>query len=435
MSTADVEERPRTLRRRAKKALRGVLMRLSLHTVPYLYLGYMWLVYRTSRVETFGPHPHELRRLCGGGVYALWHDEVFFVAYAFREYRGSTLASRGDAGAVITRMLELCRFEVFRGGSTTGRQRGSTAVVNDMIAHIRERPGVVYGITTDGSKGPVYRMKPGAVRIAVESDAAIGVVKTWCRRYFRLPTWDRTLVPLPFNHVVHVFSGPIVPDASARTPEGFDALCERVELQLCRVSAWARRLCEGLPLPRDWIDRFPERVRDEMARAEEPELFLGAGGAATLAGRRTPEMPNFAEIPWIAEHIRLYRTDPEKAHQWDSSALGGPGLLPTLLLTTKGRKTGEPRPSPLIYGTDGDAYVVIASKGGMPSHPLWYRNLEASPECELQVGAKKLRARARTAHGAERERLWKQMVAVYPPYTDYQKNTERTIPVVVLDPI
>ena len=145
-------------------------------------------------------------------------------------------------------------------------------------------------------------------------------------------------------------------------------------------------------------------------------------------------MPNFSEIPWIAEHIELYRTDPEKAHMWDSTPLGGPGLLPTLLLTTKGRKSGEPRALPLIYETVDDSYVVIASKGGMPEHPLWFRNLEARPECELQVAAKSLTARARVAEGEERERLWDQLAELYPPYLDYQKATERTIPVVVLDP-
>jgi deazaflavin-dependent oxidoreductase (nitroreductase family) len=146
-------------------------------------------------------------------------------------------------------------------------------------------------------------------------------------------------------------------------------------------------------------------------------------------------MADFSEIPWIAEHIALYRSDPEKARLWDSTPVGGPGVLPTLLLTTTGRKSGEPRALPLIYGEAGDAYVVIASKGGMPTHPLWYRNLEAHPDCELDVGARQVSARARTAVGEERERLWKQMAGIYPPYDAYQKNAgERTIPVVVLDP-
>jgi deazaflavin-dependent oxidoreductase (nitroreductase family) len=146
-------------------------------------------------------------------------------------------------------------------------------------------------------------------------------------------------------------------------------------------------------------------------------------------------MANFSEIPWIAEHIELYKTDPEKAHMWDAKAAGGSGQLPTLLLTTTGRKSGEPRALPLIYGKAGDSYIIIASKGGMPTHPIWYLNLEAKPECELMVGAKAVSARARVVTGQERARIWSQMAKIYPPYLDYQKATEREIPVIVLDPI
>jgi deazaflavin-dependent oxidoreductase (nitroreductase family) len=147
-------------------------------------------------------------------------------------------------------------------------------------------------------------------------------------------------------------------------------------------------------------------------------------------------MTDFSQIPWIAEHIELYRTDPEKAHMWDSSALGGPGVLPTLLLTTIGRKSGEPRPLPLIYGEANGAYVIVASKGGMPTHPVWFLNLEANPECDLMVGPKAVKARARVAEGEEREALWKQMAEIYAPYEDYKKSAgDRVIPVVVLDPV
>lgn len=145
-------------------------------------------------------------------------------------------------------------------------------------------------------------------------------------------------------------------------------------------------------------------------------------------------MANFSEIPWIAKHIALYKSDPEKAHDWDSAPLGGPGILPTLLLTTIGRNSKEPRSLPLIYGSHGDSYVIIASKGGLPDHPLWYRNLEADPKCTLQVGAKAVTGVARVAEGDEREEIWNKMVEIYPPYTDYKKATERTIPVVVVDP-
>ena len=138
---------------------------------------------------------------------------------------------------------------------------------------------------------------------------------------------------------------------------------------------------------------------------------------------------------WIREHIELYMTDPEAAHMWDSSALGGPGILPTLLLTTTGRKSGEPKPLPLIYKKVGDDYVVIASKGGAPAHPVWYLNLKAEPDCEIKVGTLDVAVTARDAEGEERADLWRQLAEIYPPYDDYQARAgDRRIPVVVLQP-
>ncbi len=147
------------------------------------------------------------------------------------------------------------------------------------------------------------------------------------------------------------------------------------------------------------------------------------------------------EIPeslpaWISEHIKLYYEDPEKAHLWDATSAGGSGFLPTLLLVTKGRKSGALRPLPLIYKKVGDDYVIIASKGGAPKHPVWYLNLLANPDCEIRVGSNILRARMRVAEGQERKSLWSEMVAVYAPYDAYQKYAgDREIPVVVLEPV
>ena len=143
-----------------------------------------------------------------------------------------------------------------------------------------------------------------------------------------------------------------------------------------------------------------------------------------------------AELPdWIREHIELYMSDPEAAHMWDSSSLGGPGVLPTLLLITRGRKSGELKPLPLIYKKVGDAYVVIASKGGAPAHPAWYLNLLAEPDCEIKVGTLDVAVTARDAEGEERADLWRQLAEIYPPYDDYQARAgDRRIPVVVLQP-
>lgn len=144
---------------------------------------------------------------------------------------------------------------------------------------------------------------------------------------------------------------------------------------------------------------------------------------------KAPALPD-----WIQDHIKLYLEDPEKAHMWDSSALGGPGVLPTLLLTTTGNKSGEPRMLPLIYGKIESGYVIIASKGGFPSHPSWYLNLEKTPTAHIRVGPEEYNVKARTAEGEEREVLWKMMAGIYAPYNDYQAAaTSREIPVVVLD--
>lgn len=135
---------------------------------------------------------------------------------------------------------------------------------------------------------------------------------------------------------------------------------------------------------------------------------------------------------WIADHVRLYQRDPDKGHLWNPG--GGESVLPTLLLTTTGRKSGKERLLPLIYKKVGDDYVIIASKAGAPDHPAWYVNLVANPLCGVQVGHDVFKARARTAEGEERENLWQQLKEVYPPYDDYQKTAgSRRIPVVVLE--
>ena len=105
-----------------------------------------------------------------------------------------------------------------------------------------------------------------------------------------------------------------------------------------------------------------------------------------------------------------------------------------LLLTTTGRKTGQPRTTPLMYLEDGENLVVIASNGGNPRHPNWWLNLQKSPQAEVQLRSEKRRVKAEEATGEERERLWRAVVEVYSGYEGYQKSTEREIPVVVLRP-
>jgi deazaflavin-dependent oxidoreductase (nitroreductase family) len=126
------------------------------------------------------------------------------------------------------------------------------------------------------------------------------------------------------------------------------------------------------------------------------------------------------------DHVERYRaTDGEEGHDWQGAH--------TLLLTTTGRKSGEPRTSPLIYAPHGDAYMVVASKGGWPDPPAWYLNLSENPEVEVQVKDDVFRARARTAGPEEKPEMWRTMASEWPAYDDYQRNTDREIPVVVLE--
>jgi deazaflavin-dependent oxidoreductase (nitroreductase family) len=153
------------------------------------------------------------------------------------------------------------------------------------------------------------------------------------------------------------------------------------------------------------------------------ELVDDVGGTSSMAAaRRTKAVELFWRI-----HPHLYR--------WSGGRLGGKLLgLPVLLLDTIGRKSGRARTNALTYLPDGSAYVVIASFVGEPRHPAWLLNLRAAAEAQIQVGSRRIAVRAREAVGAERERLWSEVVARLPDYAEYQSRTERKIPVVVLEP-
>jgi proline iminopeptidase len=153
--------------------------------------------------------------------------------------------------------------------------------------------------------------------------------------------------------------------------------------------------------------------------------------AVMAEAKLAPNLPD-----WMVQHANRYlASGGTEGHMYKINVPGrGEITAPALLLTTIGRKSGDKFIFPLFYGTDGNNYFVVASKGGAPEHPGWYRNLLANPEVEIQVGARKLKTRARTATGEERARLWSKALDFWPPYADYALKTQREIPVVVLDP-
>ena len=136
---------------------------------------------------------------------------------------------------------------------------------------------------------------------------------------------------------------------------------------------------------------------------------------------------------WQQRHVALYmKTDGAEGHLVDF----GPTMpdIPTLLLQTTGRKSKTAQTTPLIYGKDGNGFVIVASKGGAPQHPAWFLNLRDDPQVRFQVGGKKYRGHARIVTGGDHHRLYAMMTGIYPPYRDYQAKTAREIPVVVLEP-
>lgn len=150
------------------------------------------------------------------------------------------------------------------------------------------------------------------------------------------------------------------------------------------------------------VNRKPDRAAAERARAGDIDLTL------------------FGD-----EHVRRYEeTDGAEGYIWNGA--------PILVLTTIGRRSGKPRKHALIYGTDGDDVILVASKGGAPDHPQWYENLVANPEVKVQVLGDRYDGIARTASPEEKARLWPVMTELWPAYDDYQQRTDRDIPVVII---
>jgi deazaflavin-dependent oxidoreductase (nitroreductase family) len=139
-----------------------------------------------------------------------------------------------------------------------------------------------------------------------------------------------------------------------------------------------------------------------------------------------PEEVHDSPTGWVNAHIRRYvESDGERGQRWQG--------VDTLLLTTRGRRSGLLRRTALIFGTDGDRLLVVASKGGATKHPQWYLNLVEDPDVEVQVGADRFPATARPATAREKPGLWKIMSAIWPAYDGYQAKTDRDIPVVILE--
>jgi len=247
------------------------LVWLGVHTVPRLYVLYMALVWRTSRIDVNDfLRGHQIIEAHRGAVSLVLHQDVLLMGYGIPKlgFPLHTLASVGDAGEIITRALELCGFTVFRGGTASRASRRRLGVMRSMIRHMRENDRVVYGITVDGSKGPIYQMKEGGIAIARSCRVPVVVARIWSSRCLQLRTWDRTAIPLPFGRIDVRLSGPFFPpdDAAGEIEaERFRLDCERKLIELAAASH----------------DRFGQARPAELAAAGERNAAARAAlGAA-----------------------------------------------------------------------------------------------------------------------------------------------------------
>ena len=163
--------------------------------------------------------------------------------------------------------------------------------------------------------------------------------------------------------------------------------------------------------------------------AEHPEVETGVDDPRRSA-------------PWVVDVIRVMSRLNTWAYRVSGGRVGGNwrvgsalrAPVPVCLLTTTGRKSGEPRTVPLLHIPDGDRVLLVASQGGLPKHPQWYRNILVNPDVTLQVGRRTRAMTAREATPAERAELWPRLVERYADFADYQANTSRVIPVVICEP-
>ncbi len=139
---------------------------------------------------------------------------------------------------------------------------------------------------------------------------------------------------------------------------------------------------------------------------------------------------------WMKDHVDRYlKSGGKDGHMYTTNSPTSRAQRAVAAARHQGAQDRQEAPLPAVLWRTGKGYFLVASKGGAPDHPGWYKNILANPEVELQVGTKTMKAKARTASGPERQKLWDNAITWWPPYVDYQKKTQREIPVVVLDPV
>lgn len=235
------------LKRRVRRLFSRPLLWAAIVAVPWVYHIYIALVWATSRVKMVGvAEAIDASQEAGGTVFALYHETVLLTLYPARRWPLLTVASRSDSGEVISAVIHHFGLSVARGGSSKSRRR-RTPVVKEMIAHMKDHRGTVTAVTVDGSSGPRRKLKPGVIEVARETGAPLHVLHADASPKLRLPTWDKTIVPLPFGRIRIWTRGPIdVP--SQTTAAEFASLKQQTQSMLDETVTQTER------------GEFPDRV-------------------------------------------------------------------------------------------------------------------------------------------------------------------------------
>ncbi len=243
---------------------------MAAHTVPSIYFAYFRFVWATSKVvdqscrleEALENPPYKF-------VATTWHQDVFCVPWVYRKPHVHTIASVGDSGEVITSLLNRSNYTVFRGGSSK-RESRRRKILEEFTRYLVQvdRPGV--GITVDGSSGPPYRMKSGAIVMAMKIGSPIYVARVWCKRRILLKTWDRTMIPLPFNRIVILTEGPHHLPKGLDQEEVFNEFQRFIEDQLLGITYKCFVMLDK-PVDEELMSRFPKGWID-TPRLKPPKL-------------------------------------------------------------------------------------------------------------------------------------------------------------------
>lgn len=239
------------LKRRLRwRSLPGVEW-LALRALPAFYTGYMGIVWRTSRVSVSGLEPARgVFERSGGFVGLLWHEDSVLSYYGWSKLgvHPHVLVNESFAGDISAAIARRCGYTVVRGGASSGRSRKRPAALREMIAYMAGHAGVVYGIAVDGSKGPPYVLKRGALVIARECRMPVALVRIAASRCLRLPTWDRMAVPLPFGRIRVMVDAPHWIPAEARSHDALLHVAAHLESRLLTLAAESLRALDR-PLP------------------------------------------------------------------------------------------------------------------------------------------------------------------------------------------